>query len=408
VMSDITPANLEFYEQHHALQPFIKAKLIDFALWNMETTAPIKLKNAGLELNPETLVNPLILLANYLFDTLSHDAFHIKESQLYELQLSLKTPAANLKGEQVQNLEKIETAYDLRAIEPNYYDDPHLDAPLKLYQQELVDTSLLYPIGSMRALQRLSKLAKGKLLVLSTDKGYSTLDALDHHNHPTLSFHGSFSLMVNFHALSLFCEAQDGDAFLQSTRKGIKTSCFSLGLKLADLPQTQAALERNLEAFSPGDYFIVHRRVSDSYESCELDFLAAHLHLTRWDPHMYLKMKNRLISLVPNADRDTLAFMAQHMPTLAANYYFLPQSECILFEIGVFFHALKAYEEAIGYYELSHEFIGEQFSLWYNIGLCWYSLDEKEQAVRYFKKAKHLNSESKEVKEWLSYLGHPN
>lgn len=404
VMSDITRNNIKYYENHHALLPFIEKGLIDFAIYNMEVEKPITLLRQRIHLDQKTLQNPLVVFANYIFDTISHDAFTVYEKKLYELLISLKTETGNLKDNRPVNLDKIETDYHLREINCDYYQDSILNEILEGYKEQLTQSSFLFPIGSIRAIKYLSKIANNKLLIISTDKGYSTIKSLDNHGHPSLSFHGSFSLMVNYHALSQFLKNSGGDCFLQSNRKGIKTSVLCQGLQLANLPQTTLAIQQYIEGFSPSDYFTVHRRVSDSFQECALDMLASHMHLTRWDPHMYLKIKSRIISLINEGDMETIEFMSEQMPALASNFYHMPKTECVLFEIGVFFHAVKNYAEALRYYEMSLPFMGEQYSLLYNIALCQHNLGRNQDSLSYFKQALALNTDSKETIEWINYL----
>ncbi len=404
VMSDVTHNNIKYYETHHALMPFIEKGIIDFAIYNMEAEKPITLLNKHIHLDPNTLQNPLIVYGNYIFDTVSHDAFTVHDKKLYELLISLKTDSGNLKDNRPVNLEKIETVYHLKEINSDYYKDPILNQALEQYKNELTQSSFLFPIGSIQAIKFLAKLSNNKLFIISSDKGYSTIKSLDFHGHPSLSFHGSFSMMVNFHALAHFFKNWGGDYFLQTPRKGIKTSVFCKGMNLIDMPNTSQAIHQYLEGFSPADYFTLHRRVSDTFQECDLDTLASHMHLTRWDPHMYLKIRNRIISLVNEADPDTIELLSTNMKSLADNFYHMPRTECVLFEIGVFFHATKNYEQALEYYEASQPFIGEQFSLRYNIALCQHHIGLNEEALANFKKAQELNPESKETTEWIAYL----
>ncbi len=54
-------------------------------------------------------------------------------------------------------------------------------------------------------------------------KEHSTVESLDRLGHPSISFHGSFSMMVNFDAIGRYFKNSGGDSFLQTSRKGIKT-----------------------------------------------------------------------------------------------------------------------------------------------------------------------------------------
>jgi tetratricopeptide (TPR) repeat protein len=404
IMSDFTKNNIQYYESHAALAPYLEKGLVDFAIYDMETESAITLLKRNICLTADVLVNPLTVFANYIFDTISHDAFSVENGKLYELLLSLATPEDNMKDSHPISMDQISVDYVMREIKQPYYGDPQLDSMLEEYKNTLTSTSFLLPIGSIRAINLLKKLANDKLFLISSDKGYNTLKSLDNLHHPSLSFHGSFSMMVNFHALSRYFKDNGGDYFLQTPRKGIKTSAFCSGLNFADMPATSLAMQECIEGFSPADYFTLHRRMNDSFNECNLETIAAHLNLSNWDPHIYLKLTNRINSLLEEADKDTVSFIAQNMDKIAANYYYMPKAECVLFEIAVFFHTLKNYAEAIYYYQQAHVFVGEQFSLFYNLGLCQHSINENALALENFKTALTINSDSKDTQEWIAYI----
>jgi tetratricopeptide (TPR) repeat protein len=404
VMSDFTKHNIQYWEAHPSLKPYIEKNLIDYALYDMEAERPITLVRKNVHLSPEVLVNPLTVFANYIFDTVSHDAFTVHEDKLYELLFSLHTDETNMDHNRPVDMEKIGVDYNVHDIKGAYYGDPHLDTILEDYKKALHSTSFLIPIGSIHAIKFLKKLANDRLLIISTDKGYSTVDQLDNLGHPAISFHGSFSMMVNFHAIGEYFKNTGGDAFLQTPRRGIRTSVFASGFQLKTMPETWLSIVEWVERMSPSDYFTLHSRVRDHFSDYDLDTLASHLELAGWDPHIYLKISSKITSLVPEGDSETLEFMAQNMPRLAANYYHMPKTECILFEIGVFFHAIKKYDQALHYYQEAHQYVGDQFGLFYNMALCQHHLTLNEDALASFKKALALDPESKETAEWVTFV----
>jgi len=404
IMSDFTKHNIKYHEEHPALKPFIDQNIIDFALFDMEVERPLTLLRSNTRLSTQVLVNPLTVFANYIFDTVSHDAFTVHEGKLYELLFSLSTDETNMKDNRPVDMQHISVDYHINEIKPHYYNDKVLDELLSFYKKSFTSTSFLIPSGSFHALNYLKKLANNKLFIISTDKGYSSLDTLDNLGHPSISFHGSFSMMVNFHAIAEYFTRAGGDAFIPTSRKGIKTAVFASGFTFNELPHTYLAINERIEGFSPSDYFTLHRRMSDSFQECDLDTIASHMHLALWDPHIYLKLSNRVLSLVNEADSETINFIAHNMKKMAENYYYMPKTECILFEIGTFFHAIKRYDEALNYYQQAHVYVGDQFGLFYNIGLCQHHLNQNEAALQTFKHALQLDAESKETEEWISFL----
>jgi len=404
VMSDFTKHNIQYWETHPALKPYVDKGIIDFALYDLETEKPITLIKQNIKLSPEVLVNPLTVFANYIFDTVTHDSFMVHEGKLYELLVSLSTEESNLDGIKPKDMEKVSVDHSVHEAKPNYYHDPHLDAVLDLYKKSLNDTSFLIPIGSIKAIRYLRKLSNDKLLIISTDKGYSSLASLENLGHPSIAFHGSFSMMVNFHTLSEYFKNSGGDAFLQTPRRGIKTSIFASGLKLKELPNTWLAIDKHIESFGPSDYFNLHRRISDSFNECELEALSSHMALTGWDPHMYMRLSQRFMTLLHDADSEAITFLADNMPKLAENYYYMPASDCVLFEIAVFFHAVKRYKEALEYYQKARPFVGEKFGLIYNTALCKHLVKDNKGALEDFKTALELDPSSDDTKEWIAFV----
>lgn len=405
IMSDFTKHNIQYWEEQPQLKPYIEKGIIDFALYDMEAEKPINLIRQNIRLTPEMFVNPLTVFANYIFDTVSHDSFSVHEHKLYELRVTLETEEANVAGVRPIDMEKVNVEHSVVEIRsPNYYNDTVLDNLLALYKAELKETSFLLPIGSIRAIKLLRKLTNDKIFIISTDKGYGSLETLENLGHPSVAFHGSFSMMVNFHAIAEYFKNTGGDAFLQTTRKGIRTSVFASGVEFKTMPETSYAIDKYIEEFSPSDYFTLHRRISDTFETCDLDTIAAHLCLAQWDPHIYNRLSGRITSLVPEADSDTITYLAHNMPKIAANYYQMPKSDCVLFEIAVFYHAAKQYAHALNYYQQALPIVGNQFGLLYNIALCQHMLNNNPEALVSFKQAQELNPDSKEAREWIAYV----
>lgn len=405
VMSDFTRSNMRYWETHHAIRPLVEAGLIDFALYDMEADRPVTLVHSGIHLNPSTLTNPLTVFGNYIFDTCLNDLFALREEKLYELHLSLATEESNMRGNWPDQMEKVDVTYHAHPAKESLYGDPLADAILEEYRQKLKETIFLMPVGAFHTVRFLKKISNNRLLMLSTDKGYSALSPQEGVGQPPIYFHGSFfSAMVNFYAIGQYFKNGGGDSFLQTPRRGIKTSAFSSGFLFRDMPRTHLELKDRVEGFSPADYFTLHRRMSDCFGECSLDTLAAHLELAGWDPHIYLRLSGRVAALAPEGDRDTLNFLSHNMATLADNFYDMPKTDSILFEIGVFFHAIKNHAEAVKYYEMAIPFLPEKFGLSYNLGLCLHALGREDEALTHFRKACTLDPDAKEAAEWVHSL----
>jgi tetratricopeptide (TPR) repeat protein len=405
VMTDFAQANLDYHMSHHALLPYVEKGLLDFAIHDMMENVPVKLVHSKVELNQKTLVNPLTLFANYVFDTIPNDAFSARNGKLSELLVTLSTDESNMKNQRPVNLEEVTVDYTANEIHGAYYQDPAIDGVLELYKNSLKDSSFLLPIGSIRGLSYLNQLANGRIMLISSDKAYSELSALEGLDHPALTAHGGcFSMMVNCHAIGQYFKNIGGDFFTQSMRTGLKTCFYTTGIRLDELPETRVALKEYIEKFSPTDFFNVYRHFNETAEQGELSGIASYLQLTEWDPHAYMRISKSVLSHLNEANFDTLNFLINNMHKLGENYYYMPKTDCILFEIGVFFHTINDYAKALEYYRQAVKFIGEEFRIKYNTALCLHHLDKSAEALDYFKQALKLSPDSEEAKSWIEYL----
>lgn len=404
VMTDFTQRNIDFWDQHPALQAFLADGVLDFARYDLEQDTCLTLQKSGVTLSPGSVVNPITVFANYVFDTVSHDAFTVKHGQLYASLVSLTTDSQNIHNGKPVVLEKVNIAYHAEAIGEDYYDNPAFNAVLNQYPQQLRHSQILFPIAGLRAIANLRQLSNDKLLLLATDKGYSALAEMEGLDYPYVAFHGSFSMMVNFHAVAEYFTRTGGNAFLQSERTDIKTHAFYSGLDLNDLPEFARALYEHVERLSPGDYFILHRNISENFPQYTLNTLAAHLAFTHWDPHIYKKLHKQICDQLPRAEKATVDYLKHHLPQLAANFYYMPTTYDVLFDIGFLLHALHDYGNAIAYYEQSQHYFGERYHLRYNLAICQYKTGLTDEALANFKHALTLNPTSEEAQRYIDYL----
>lgn len=405
IMSDFTENNIKYWASHPALKPFQDAGQLDFAIYNLEGDEPITLHNKKQTLTPEHFVNPLCVFANYIFDTVSHDIFSVKNGKLHEVLISLTTHDDNMRDGKPRDWERVTIDYEPREIHENYYSDPHLNTVLFAYRDKLKDSNFLFPIGGLLAIKKLKQLTNDKIFLISSDKGYSDLKNLENLGYPTLAFHGSFSMMVNFHAIGEYFKVSGGDFFSQTNRKGLKSMVFVSGIELKPMIETRYALKQWIEDLSPADYFLLHRRMSETYQECNIDAIASHLALTGWDPYIFHKLNTRICPLVDEADPSTVDYLASNMPKIAANYYYMPRGDNTNFEIAVFYHMIKDYKTAVEYYRKSEPYCTDsKFGLYYNVALCEYHMGEQQAALEDFKKAIEIDSSSKETTEWITYL----
>lgn len=406
IMSDFTEKNIQFWKSNARLQRYVEPGILDFAQLDLEQSNSIYLHESKEALSADSLENPLIVVANYIFDTLKSDIFTVEKGELFESLVSLKTNKNNLKSGKPVDWEKVTVTHEASRIDHNYYDDKHCNAVLEDFKQGLTDSHFLFPVATLDAVKYLKTLSHGNMLVLCSDKGYATLEEQEELEYPELAFHGSFSVMVNFDAISRYFKKSGGDAMLQTQREGITSAVYASGIRFADFPETSLALEQYVEGFSPGDYFILHDFLCKPHKNSTLETLAALLSMSYWDPYVFDQVNERICELLDeDADPDTVEYLAANMQKIADNFYFIPEVEDCFCNVALFYHEAEKFQEAIPFYIQSLKYFGDAHVVLYNLGICHYEIDDQEKALDFFKRSLELDPKSKDARDWVKKLG---
>ena len=405
IMSDFTENNLDYWKQHPSLKPFIENDTLDFTSYNLETNNEIHLQIAKTTLNKKTIKNPLIVIANYIFDTVSHDSFRIIDGQLHEALATLTTSHKDLDNNKPRPLSDINVSFIDNPIEWNdYYSEKEINFILRDYTQSLNNTSFLIPIASLNTIKNLAEISQNKFLMISSDKAKAFISELENNNRPGLAFHGSFSMTVNYDAIARYINEHGGDSFRPTARSGLKTCVFSLGADFNSLPNTKRSLDREIQNFMPADYFSHHQFMKKNKDSLDARTISTYLLLSKLDPYVFNQIAPRINNVINDADRLTQQQIKDIVKKIADMYYFIPSAHDTFFDVGLFYHTIEDYTQAIHFYNLSKRYFGDNFNTIYNLGLCYFYKKEKQFAVTLFKKSLQLEPDNKDAAEWKAYI----
>jgi SAM-dependent MidA family methyltransferase len=406
VMTDFTLSNIDFWKNHPALAPYIETGFLDFAKFDIETDQEINLINSGVRLNKKKNLNPyrnpMIVIANYVFDTVAHDVFYLNEGQLQNGLVTISVPKEQLIDGHVKELESITTNYCYRNCDINYYSDKTLQAILAFYKNHYKNIKFLFPIGSLKGIKHLQDISGNQLLLLTTDKGYSNCLEDFEVSDPHIAFHSSFSLMVNFHAIGLYFKYSGGDCYYQNYQNDILTCAYLLGNKFKQLPETRTALIQNIDHFSPANLFKIYQHIYATLPVSDLNTLLSYLAITHWYPALFDDYIELIIDRIDKTNPIMIKDWLAILPKLAAHYYYLPAASNTLFNIGKFLQAINECKMALKYYEESLNYQYQHEETYYNMGICHYNLGNFLQATELFKQILVTNKQHILTYGWLA------
>lgn len=400
VISDLTPQNIKFCQQHEKLKTWQEEGWLTCRVLDVDQ---IENLSQGLW-GKEQLLNPLLVVANYLFDSLRQDAFCVQDKKLLESLMTVRVPVDHWE------LKDLDVNFKKEWVSSeNYYSEEWgcLNELLQQYESELDNGHVLIPIGALKLIKSLLRITQhNKLLLLVTDKGYSTLEDFEQEDEPSLISHGSFSFWVNFHALGFWVKKNAGQLMPIPVGEGIKSAVYYWGEeKLNDLPLVREILKENAEEFCLADFFNFYQSFKKS-KILSMDALLSLMRWSRWDPYIFRQFSKQIIGHLAETTANVMTGLIEGAEIMISRIYDLPYGEDFYLPIAVMFHALHFYEKAIEIYQQSERRRGPVFLNIFNQALCFHQLGDGLKAQEYFNWAKNLGTpeELKRLTPWLSVV----
>ncbi|MFN7959755.1 MAG: tetratricopeptide repeat protein [Thermoanaerobaculia bacterium] len=381
VLSDFTEYNLDVLRSHPALQPFVEAGLLDFARYDAGEDLELVLSQSGQRLGPEGTANPLAVLANYVFDGLPQDAFTLRAGRLHETLTTLTSKERQPDLEDPELLSRLVLEWKHRPASLPYYGEPELDGILAEYVQDLQATTLLFPLGALRCAQNLARLSGRRLLLLSGDKGHSSAASLAGQLPPGLALHGSFSLMVNLHALGRWFVRAGGE-FLAPPSEGVTLNVVAglLGEPPAGWVETRLAFEAAIGRGGPDDFYSVKKGIESCYAALSLDQLLAWLRLSGFDHNIFLGCLPSLLARLPEATERARQGLLAAVDRVWEGYFPLHEPQRLVSRLAELLLALGCPQRALEYAHRAAELEGENADLAVLAARCHLELGALEAA----------------------------
>lgn len=405
VLTEFNKATRDFWKRHQQLKLWVDGGRLDFAKFDGESDSSIVLMNSGKPLSSSTLKNPIAFIANYFFDGLPQDLFHVENNKLYEYLVTLTLPTTPSDIHDPVHLEHISMQYEKKPTTTEYYDDPQWNQMLAEYQSLLNTTNLLFPITAFACLQRLHEMSNGRMLLLSADKGFHRESDLALYDNPQLSVHGSFSMTVNYHAIGQYTELLGGQFLSSPHRHGNLDICAILyGEHSRDYPETRQAYHREFIRHHPQDFYMVKGAFDDLKDYFSLEQFVSYLRLSNWDSHLFAQYLPVMLEHMGDIPAHLKEDLYHTMLKLWEMYYFIGEEYDMPFSIGGVLYGLERYKEAIVFFNHSIRLHGRHASTLCNLAMCYYTLDNVDIALNLVKQSLELDPTYELSQELLAEL----
>jgi tetratricopeptide (TPR) repeat protein len=394
-MTDAADSVLDEWRRNDYLAEFVAKGMLQFELFRAggQIQSPFLDGTRG----------PLVVIANYVFDSLPNDAFRIDGHQISEFLMttSVSDVRAGAASGDDHRTSALKFSFRNALVPPEHYANPLWNRILDSYRTRLSPLvpgspiTVMFPSGSLAVLEEIIRFSDGRMLLLAADKGFADEDILSLSQvPPAFEFHSGncFSQLVNLDAIGKYFEATGGSALRPDKHTAYFNVCGFLAKREGDdFPATESAYRATQQAFGPDDLFTVLAWLNAHMEEMTVPQILAVLRMTRWDTTAFMR-------LFPVLARQLRAVVVERFDLreavfrVWANHYPVSQGDNVVaFQCGVVLLELKFFEDAAAMFRASQKFVGPSAPTSYNLGLCAAGLGSREEALAAMKEACELD-----------------
>ena len=375
VMTDCGDKVLDAWRSNQYLREFSDQGVLDFLILRADQENPM---------GPDgkNQAGPLVIISNYVFDSLPQDAFAISKGEIAEM---LVTTSGD--GEAISSLA---LSFKNAPVPAQRYSEPSWNQILEHYRNNIAEATILFPCVALQIMEQMRQLSDGRMLVLAADKGFAYQEELTFsRGAPSLEFHSRncFSQQVNFDAIAKYFAAKGGHALLPDKRFSSLSICGFLLGGSDEFDATSAAYHSAQAQIGPDDLFALLAWLNAHMEEMNVAQILAMLRLTRWDPTALLRVFPVLARQLGTAGAERNDLHQAVMRVWENRFPVTAADNALAFDCGVILLELGYQAEALATLQESELMLGRSAATSYNLGLCAAGLGRAAEARRYMEEA---------------------
>jgi hypothetical protein len=322
---------------------------------------------------------PLVVIANYVLDSLPADCFRLQSGRLFETRIALREEDSG------ERLEGFSWDFSHHPIELPYYDDPELDGMLEACKG-LGDTrTILLPMGAVRALRNLRKLTDRPMLILIADKTLEGSRDTAGNSSFLIELHGDshFSIPLDIELLREYIKTSGGQ--MAETRHGqevIHLAAYMFGASDFDFPETRLAFRDEFEVSSLTAALYAAARLRQQVEVLSLHDYLAYLRVTHFDPSQWSSIFPLFFAKASTSPPELRRELIEALDKMAARWYPSADSGMDMpFLIGCTYLHLGEAEKAQRQFAVSMEEFGSRPAVLFQAGRAEFRLGEQSKGA---------------------------
>jgi hypothetical protein len=405
-MSDVVDANIRFWRRHPRLQPYIDRGELLLARFDALSDDGFDLLPTGSDVAATgaparrlaTFANPLVVIANYVFDSLPQDLFRVTDGRVDQM---LATP---VEGD-VSDATRL--TWTPRPVVLPHYREPEVDAIL----EESVSAAppgvqaLMFPVTALRVLRRLADAASGRVCLLAADLGLGAGLPTE----PDMQVNKGatfFYLPVDISVVRRLFERLGPGLHRHRPAAYLDVSMSVAGFEPDELRETRFAFSASVEVFGPRGRAALTSLLDQSRIALAPEEWLALSALLRYDS-LLLGSSTELISawvqsgaLRPHLRTEILGVLR----LFGAEIYWTPGAPDSYFDLATMLQELGEFKAAVASYVLSIETVGPSTAAYINLAQALRALDRRPEALEALRDALALDPTDIVARGWLGRI----
>jgi tetratricopeptide (TPR) repeat protein len=399
IMADFTEDNSLSWRQNPRFKPFLDEGMLQFGIFRPQDDLTVRkcpaVANGGgaageILLSRGSSSNPLIAIANYFFDSMKQDAFQIQNGKLKEARhsFSCKRDSENPEAIKFEALQKSESYHDVAS---DYFEDARMNNVLASYRREFENASVLFPTGAFQCIANLLEISSGKLVLISSDKGFTDRTYVKGlREQPFVAHHGIFSYSVNYDAIRRYFEALGGSSLNTSDDNLSVSTAVNILLSGSDCPleHLQYTFAEKVDRQNLINYlYFMQDLLTEVEPKKSNEILRACLgfvQMCNYDPIVFCLCAPRIYASLETMN----AFQERRLLTLLRrvrdNFYSVQQQYDVFYWVGRSYYGMNRLEEALKAFADSLLTFGESSSTLYYMAACYEVKQDYNTALRYY------------------------
>jgi tetratricopeptide (TPR) repeat protein len=230
------------------------------------------------------------------------------------------------------------------------------------------------------------------MFLLSADKGEHLLEKMDNIGKPMLTQHGSFSLSVNYHAITQYYQLQKALVFNAYYVGNLNVTFIAMHKQPNQWKELSLAFELFMQDFNPESYFITKKHFEKHLNDMNFRQMIAYIKLSHFDARFFKQCIPSIFSFLPRLNPFEKKHLCQILERVWQMYYPIGESHDLGFDIGVILYQIDYYQDALFYFQYSEKNYRENAPLYFNIASCYFQLEDDIKCSEYIAKTLILES----------------